>query len=174
MKTTMYYYLRVPSFMLSILIIGSFFTEAISIQKNQKEKPTTTQQTLALIKPNAVAVGHTGDIIKTIERNGLSIVKMKKFTIPKEKAQLFYAEHKGKPFFDSLMQFMTSGPIVAMLLEGDDAIKAWRTLMGATDPVKAAPGTIRKMYALNKQKNAVHGSSTPEAAQKEIAIIFGK
>jgi len=131
------------------------------------------QCTLALIKPDGVASGYTGDIIKTIERNGLKIQHIKKFTLSPKLAHQFYAEHASKPFFKSLMAYITSGPIIAMVLEGNDAVKTWRALMGTTNPKDASPGTIRRMFARDKTYNAVHGSATPSEAATEIALIFG-
>jgi nucleoside-diphosphate kinase len=130
------------------------------------------ERTLSIIKPDAVANGHVGNIIKKFESNGLKIVAMKMISMTKKEAQGFYAVHKDRPFFDSLTDFMSSGPAIPMVLEGKNAIAKNRELMGATDPREAAEGTIRRDFAIDKEKNAVHGSDSPESAAFEIGYFF--
>ena len=132
----------------------------------------TLERTLAIIKPDAVHRKAIGDILHTIESHGFRIIGMKMLHINKHQAEGFYAVHAGKPFFDSLTEFMSSGPIVVMALEKDDAIKKWRDLMGATNPVHAAEGTIRKKWASNIEKNAVHGSDADDTARFELSYFF--
>jgi nucleoside-diphosphate kinase len=129
-------------------------------------------QTLSIIKPDGVANRHIGDIIKQFESSGLKIVAMKMIHLSKKEARGFYAVHKARPFFDSLTDFMSSGPAIAIVLEGEDAIARNRELMGATDPKDAAGGTIRSNFATDKEKNAVHGSDASETAVLEIAYFF--
>lgn len=135
---------------------------------NKKE----IQRTFAIIKPDAVAAGNSGKIIDKIEQAGFKITAMKKIELNKEKAEEFYAIHKGKPFFDELVTFMTSGPIVALVIEKENAIQDWRKLMGSTDPEKAEPETLRKLFGANVTKNALHGSDAPETAKNEIKFFF--
>ncbi|WP_027358588.1 nucleoside-diphosphate kinase [Desulforegula conservatrix] len=132
------------------------------------------QKTLALIKPDAVAINATGEIIKRIQTKGFRIKAMKMTRLSLEIAEDFYDVHKGKPFYDDLNSFMISGPIVAMVLEKENAIKAWRDLMGATNFKEAAEGTIRKDFGSAMEKNAVHGSDAPETAAREISFFFSK
>jgi len=130
--------------------------------------------TFAMIKPDAVKAHKVGKIISMIEDNGFEIIRMEKGNMNKEHAQAFYAVHKDKPFFGELIDFVTSGPVLVMALAKDNAIKAWRDLMGATDPAQAAEGTIRKLYGTDITHNAVHGSDSPETAQQELALFFGQ
>ncbi|HMK30112.1 MAG TPA: nucleoside-diphosphate kinase [Terriglobales bacterium] len=132
----------------------------------------TLERTLAIIKPDAVHRKAIGDILHTIEAKGFRIIGMKMLHINKHQAEGFYAVHAGKPFFDSLTEFMSNGPIVVMALERDDAIKQWRDLMGATNPAQAAEGTIRKKWATNIEKNAVHGSDADDTARFELSYFF--
>jgi nucleoside-diphosphate kinase len=125
-----------------------------------------------MIKPDAVAKGHAGAILAMVEKSGFRIVAMKKTRITVPQAQAFYAVHKEKPFYNDLVKFMTEGPVVVMVLEKAAAIAHWRALMGATDPAKAAEGTIRKLYGQNIERNAVHGSDAPETAAVEIPFFF--
>jgi nucleoside-diphosphate kinase len=132
-----------------------------------------TERTLVLIKPDGVERRMIGEIIGRIERKGLSIAALELKVVSDELARAHYAEHAEKPFFGSLLEFITSGPVVAAILEGPRAISAFRQLAGGTDPVeKAAPGTIRADLALETQFNLVHGSDSPEAAAREIALWF--
>ena len=132
-----------------------------------------TQRTLAIIKPDAVAKGVAGRIIDRIERAGLTIRAARLVRLTPEQAAGFYIVHRERPFYASLCAFMTQGPCVPMVLEGDNAIQRWRDLMGATDPAKAAAGTIRKDFASSIEANAVHGSDAPETAAFEIPYFFG-
>ncbi len=130
------------------------------------------ERTLAIIKPDAVERNLIGEIIAEIEKNGLKVVAMKMIRLTKKEAEGFYYVHREKPFFDSLTNYMSSGPIVVMVLEGEGAIEKWRRIMGATDPAKAEEGTIRKRFGLNVEKNSVHGSDSPESAKYEISYFF--
>jgi len=131
-----------------------------------------SERTLVLIKPDGVRRGLAGEVLTRIERKGLRIVAMDMRVVGKDLAETHYAEHAGKPFYGSLVEFITSGPLVAMVVEGPRAIEAFRALAGATDPVKATPGTIRGDYALEVQDNIVHGSDSPDSAEREIKIFF--
>ena len=130
------------------------------------------ERTLAIIKPNAVAAGNSGLIIHLLELNKFNIKRMQKMELTKQQAEAFYAVHKERPFFGELVETMTSGPVVVMALERDNAILGWRELMGATDPNKAAFGTLRKMFGANIGMNAVHGSDSPGTAQTELKFFF--
>jgi nucleoside-diphosphate kinase len=132
----------------------------------------TTERTLAIIKPDAVASGVAGRIIAKIEQGGFKILAAKLVRMSFDDAAGFYAVHRQRPFFKSLCTFMTQGPCIPMVLEADNAIQRWRELMGATDPAKAAAGTIRKEFASSIESNAVHGSDGPETAATEIAYFF--
>jgi nucleoside-diphosphate kinase len=131
-----------------------------------------SQRTLILVKPDGVQRGMVGDVISRIERKGLKVVALELRIIDTDTAHSHYAEHAERPFFGELVDFITSGPLVAMVAEGDRAIEAFRGLAGATDPVKATPGTIRGDYALQISQNIVHGSDSPESAEREIKIFF--
>jgi nucleoside-diphosphate kinase len=131
-----------------------------------------SERTLVLIKPDGVRRGLAGEVLSRIERKGLRIVAMDMRVVGRDLAETHYAEHAGKPFYGSLVEFITSGPLVAMVVEGPRAIEAFRALAGATDPVKATPGTIRGDYALEVQDNIVHGSDSPDSAEREIKIFF--
>jgi nucleoside-diphosphate kinase len=130
------------------------------------------ERTLSIIKPDAVAKGAIGGILATFEKADLRLVAIKMIQLTEQQAKGFYAVHKQRPFFGSLVEFMTSGPVVVSVLEGENAIARHRELMGATDPTKAAPGTIRAQWATDIERNAVHGSDAPETAQVEIAYFF--
>lgn len=130
------------------------------------------EQTLSIIKPDAVSKNLIGSIVARFEQAGLKIVGQRMLLLSRAQAEGFYAEHHGKPFFDGLMDFMTSGPVVVQVLSGENAIAFNRELMGATDPAKAAPGTIRADYAEAINRNAVHGSDSPVSAAREIAYFF--
>lgn len=131
-----------------------------------------TEQTFAIIKPDAVAAGHTGNILGMIEQAGFRIRGLKMTRLSKQQAEGFYEIHREKPFFSGLVEFMTEGPVVVMVLQRENAIKHWREVMGATNPEKAAEGTIRKKFAKNIERNAVHGSDAPETAAVEIPFFF--
>jgi len=130
------------------------------------------ERTLTIIKPDAVAAGHLGDIIKIFEANGFKIVAARLVNLTKKEAEGFYAVHRGKPFFESLTTFMSSGRALPMVLEGEQAISRLREVMGSTNPANAAAGTIRQLYATNVERNAVHGSDAPETAAYEIGYFF--
>jgi len=130
------------------------------------------QRTLAIIKPDAVERRLAGAIIQRIEAEGFQIRAMRRVELSKKQAEGFYAVHRERPFFGSLTSFMSSGPAVVLVLEAADAIAKWRTLMGATDPAKAAPGTLRKEFAQSIERNATHGSDAPETAVYEIGYFF--
>ena len=132
------------------------------------------ETTFSIIKPNAVKKGVIGDIIHHFEKNGLTVAAAKLTMISKDKCELFYAEHKERPFFGELVSFMTSGPVLMMALTGEGAILKNRDLMGATDPKKAIPGTIRHKHGDSMGENAVHGSDSAESAKREIAIFFDR
>ncbi len=130
--------------------------------------------TFSIIKPNAVRTGKTGPILSMINEAGFAISAMKMVRMSTEHAEAFYAVHRGKPFFNSLVEFMTSGPVLVMILKHENAVEEFRKLIGATDPAKAEPGTIRKLYAVSVQMNAVHGSDSDENAQIEADFFFSK
>jgi nucleoside-diphosphate kinase len=134
--------------------------------------PTMTQRTLVLVKPDGVRRRLVGEVVRRLENKCLDIVAMRMLTVDDELAKRHYAEHVEKPFFPELLAFITSGPIVAMAVEGDEAVGVVRTLMGVTDPKKAAPGTLRGDFALAITENIVHGSDSPESAERELAIFF--
>ena len=130
------------------------------------------EKTFGMIKPDAVAQNNTGTIISLIELNGFDIVGMKKVHLSKEQAKTFYAVHKEKPFFGELVEYVTSGPVILLALEKENAISDWRTLMGATDPKKASVGSLRKMFGEHIGSNATHGSDAPETAKTELGLFF--
>jgi nucleoside-diphosphate kinase len=130
------------------------------------------QRTLAIVKPDGVQKGVAGQVIDRIEREGFRIVAMRLRRLSRAEAEGFYAVHAARPFFKDLVAFMTSGPVVLMCLERENAIAHWRDVMGATDPAKAAAGTIRKLYATNIEKNVSHGSDAPETAAFELGWFF--
>ncbi len=130
------------------------------------------ERTLSIIKPDAVERHKIGAIIERLEAEGFRIRAMKRLHLTLAEAQGFYAVHRGRPFFDELTQFMSRGPIVVMVLERDNAIQKYRDVIGATDPAKAAPGTLRKLYGSNVGENALHGSDSPETAHVEVSYFF--
>jgi nucleoside-diphosphate kinase len=132
------------------------------------------QRTLVLVKPDGVQRGLIGEILRRLERRGLKLVGLKMMRISRDIAARHYAEHKGKPFYDGLLAFITSGPVVAMIWEGREAVTVVRSLMGSTDPLKAAPGTIRGDLALDLGMNLIHGSDSPARAETEIALFFSQ
>jgi nucleoside-diphosphate kinase len=131
-----------------------------------------SERSLVLVKPDGVRRGLVGAVISRIERKGLRIVALELRTLQRSTAEVHYAEHQGKSFYESLVAFITSGPLVAMVVEGPRAIDSFRSLAGATDPLLAEPGTIRGDHALAVQQNIVHGSDSPDAAEREIKIFF--
>ncbi|CCH87157.1 nucleoside diphosphate kinase (NDK) (NDP kinase) (Nucleoside-2-P kinase) [Modestobacter italicus] len=132
----------------------------------------TAERSLVLVKPDGVARGLVGQVVARLEAKGLRLVAAELRTLTVEVAEEHYGEHRERPFFGSLVEFITSGPLLALVVEGPRAIEAFRALAGATDPVKAAPGTIRGDFALEVQNNIVHGSDSPESAAREIALFF--
>lgn len=132
----------------------------------------TIEQTLAIIKPDAVRAHNMGKIVDRIEQEGFTILDLRKVHLEREQAENFYEMHKGKAFFHQLVDFMTSGPVVVLVLEKLNAISQWRKLMGATDPAKAEEGSLRKLFGTDVGRNAVHGSDTPAAAAREIKFFF--
>jgi nucleoside-diphosphate kinase len=131
-----------------------------------------TERTLVLVKPDGVARGLTGEVLRRIQTKGYRIVAMDMRTIPVELAEEHYGEHRSKPFFSDLVDFITSGPLVAAVIEGPGVVAAWRTMMGATNPAEAAPGTIRGDLATEMQANVVHGSDSQASAEREINLFF--
>jgi nucleoside-diphosphate kinase len=131
-----------------------------------------SERSFVMIKPDGVAAGLTGEIISRIERRGLVIAGLKKLTVSRDAAEAHYAEHAEKPFFGELVEFITSGPVVMLAVDGQGAIGALRTMMGATNPLNAAPGTIRGDYALDVGQNVIHGSDGEESAARELALHF--
>jgi nucleoside-diphosphate kinase len=141
--------------------------------RNPKDlKTMALERTFSIIKPDATARNLTGAVNAMIEQAGLRIVAQKRVRITREQAETFYAVHKARPFFGELVDFMISGPVVVQVLEGEGAIAKYRDVMGATDPAKAAPNTIRKVHARSIGENSVHGSDAPETAKQEIAQFF--
>jgi nucleoside-diphosphate kinase len=132
------------------------------------------ERTLSIVKPDATERNLTGLIVARLEGAGLRVIAQKRVWWRKKDAKKFYEVHKGQPFYKDLINYMTSGPIMLMVLEGDDAIAKYRGIMGATNPVDAEPRTIRKDFGVNHQRNSVHGSDAPETAKKEIALCFKK
>jgi nucleoside-diphosphate kinase len=131
-----------------------------------------TDRTLVLVKPDGVARGLVGEVISRLEAKGLRLVAAELRTLTREVAETHYAEHRERPFFGPLVEFITGGPLVALVVEGPRAVEAFRAMAGATDPVKAAPGTIRGDFALEVQNNIVHGSDSDESAAREIKLFF--
>lgn len=138
-----------------------------------RENKVANEITFAMIKPDAVAAKNSGKIIDIIENNGFNIMRMQKINMSTEQAHKLYAIHKDKPFFGEMVKFITSGPVIVMALEKENAIKAWRDLMGATNPAQAEEGTIRKKFGKSIGENATHGSDAPETATEELGIFFG-
>jgi len=139
-----------------------------------KEDPMAIERTFSILKPDATERNLTGAINAIIEKAGLRVVAQKRVRISREQAEKFYAVHRERPFFGELVDFMMSGPVVVQVLEGDNAIAKYREVMGATDPTKAAVGTIRKLHAKSIGENSVHGSDAPDTALREIAQFFSE
>ena len=131
------------------------------------------ESTLLIVKPDGVKRALVGEVLRRVEAKGLRIAEMRMFTIDRSMAEEHYGEHREKPFFGELVDFITGGPVVAARLEGESAIEVWRTLMGPTDPVKAPPGTIRGDLGLIITENIVHGSDSPASAERELKLFFG-
>jgi nucleoside-diphosphate kinase len=132
----------------------------------------SVERTFSIIKPDAVAAGQAGEILAMIQKAGFKILGLRMTRLSDQQAQAFYAVHNARPFFDGLVKFMTEGPIIVMALERFDAVKGLREVMGATDPAKAAEGTIRKRFAENIERNCIHGSDAPETAEAELRFFF--
>ena len=132
----------------------------------------TIQKTYTMIKPDGVRNGHIGEIVNRFERAGLTVEQMRLEMVTDEQAKANYAEHEGKPFYDGLIAYVTSGPVVKMVVSGEGAVAKVRSLMGATNPADAAPGTIRGDFGLTMDENVIHGSDSPESAEREIGIFF--
>lgn len=130
------------------------------------------KKTFLMIKPEAVMHGKQGEIIDTVIKNRFSILRMRQFRFDEARAREFYSIHEGKPFYEDLVSYIVSGPVIGMELEKEEAVERLRDLVGATDPVEARPGTIRYMYGTNLQKNAVHAADSESSAEKELAIVF--
>jgi nucleoside-diphosphate kinase len=137
-----------------------------------KDEPMALERTFSILKPDVTARNLTGSINAMIEKAGLRIIAQKRLRMSRAEAETFYAVHRERPFFRDLVEFMTSGPVVVQVLEGENAIAKYRDLMGATDPAKASEGTVRKLYAKSVQENSVHGSDAADTAVKEIAQFF--
>ncbi len=135
-------------------------------------EPMAGRLTFAMIKPDAVAAGNTGRILAHVEAAGFRLRAIRQVSLTRVEAEAFYAVHRGRPFYGELVEFMSSGPTVALALEADDAVAEWRRAIGATDPAEAAEGTIRRTFAESKGRNAVHGSDSDENALREIAFFF--
>lgn len=133
-----------------------------------------SERTFAMVKPDGVKRALVGEVIRRIEAKGFRIVALKMMQIPRETAERHYGEHRDKPFFEGLVSFITSGPVVAMIVEGENSIAEWRKMMGATNPADATPGTIRGDFASTIDENVAHGSDAPATAKREIEIFFGK
>ncbi|MCS7294641.1 MAG: nucleoside-diphosphate kinase [Chloroflexota bacterium] len=133
---------------------------------------STTERTLVLVKPDAMQRGLAGEILRRIEQRGLRLVGLKLLRIDESLARRHYAEHEGKPFFPGLIEYITSAPVVAAVFEGPDAVRAVRATVGATNPVEAAPGSIRADFGLQKGRNLVHASDSPESGEREVALFF--
>lgn len=130
------------------------------------------ERTFAMIKPDGVRRRLVGELVSRIEAKGYDVIALKQMTIPRATAEKHYGEHAGKPFFDGLVEFITGGPVVAMVLEGENAIAGWRGMMGATNPADAAPGTVRGDFATTIDENVAHGSDAPATALREIGLFF--
>jgi nucleoside-diphosphate kinase len=162
---------------LALASIATISADPSPVQENKQitplnQKMQIPQETLLLIKPDAFYGHHIGEIIARLEKNRLNIAAIKMTHLSKERAQQFYAEHKERPFFDSLTTYMSSGPIVAIVLQGPNAVKKTRKIIGETDPKKAAAGTIRADFGKSTAQNAVHASDSPEKAKTEILFFF--
>lgn len=144
----------------------------MSLKSEEISRTMSVERTLGIIKPDAVEGQRIGAVVSAIEGSGLSIVALKMLQLTRTQAEGFYYVHRDRPFFASLVTFMSRGPLVVMVIEGEDAIARYRTLMGATDPAKAAEGTLRKRFAKNIEENATHGSDGPDTARFEIGYFF--
>lgn len=156
---------------ISCIFLGAIVFALVYFDRFDKGK-NNMERTFAIIKPDSVAAHNSGKIIDMIEGHGFTILAMEKTKLSKEQAQTFYAVHSERPFFGELVDFVTSGPVIIMCLEKDNAIKAWRDLMGATDPANADQGSLRKLFGTDVGHNAVHGSDAPETAKQELTLFF--
>ena len=154
------------------LIVGTTFTTEQKLHTDKGSKIMLLQKTFAIIKPDAVKAKNSGQIIDLVEKNGFKILRIQKLQFTKKQAEQFYDIHKERPFFKELVDFIISAPSIIMVLEKENAIADWRKLMGATDPLKADVGTIRKMFGQNIGNNATHGSDQEDTAKKEIGQFF--
>ena len=150
-----------------------FLVGHIANGKHRKEVKMAVQRTYTMIKPDGVRNGHIGEIVNRFERAGLTIEQMRLEMVTPEQAKANYAEHEGKPFYEGLIAYVTSGPVVKMVVSGEGAVYKVRSLMGATNPADAAPGTIRGDFGLTMDENVIHGSDSPESAEREIGVFFG-
>lgn len=157
-------------FLTCLALCASLFAAPASAQEKVSQSPV--EQTLSIVKPDAVAANQIGGIIQMIETAGLKVIALKMVQLSEAQASQFYIVHKDRPFYKDLVSYMSSGPIVVQVLEGQDAVKAYRNLMGSTNPVQAAPNTIRAKYGTSIEKNAVHGSDSAENAKTEINFFF--
>jgi nucleoside-diphosphate kinase len=157
-----------------VAVIGHGYKPSKHAKTFKGTLPMAIERTLSIIKPDVTERNLTGQIMARLEGAGLRVIAQKRIWWRKKDAKKFYEVHKGQPYYKDLVTFMTSGPIVVQVLEGENAIAKNREVMGATNPVDAAPGTIRKDFGVNHQKNSVHGSDSPETAKKEIAFCFKK
>ena len=155
-------------FFSTLCVLGA----SLCLHAKEPAPQKSLQQTLSIIKPDAVDADKIGHIVARIEEEGMHVVAMKMVELKKEDASRFYVEHKERPFYNGLVAYMTSGPVIALVVEGENAVDNYRKLMGATDPRKASPGTIRGDFGTNIERNAVHGSDSLENAKKEIAFFF--
>ena len=145
---------------------------AASVKERSKGKQMAVQKTYTMIKPDGVRNGHIGEIVNRFERAGLTIERMEMGMVSEKQARANYAEHEGKPFYEGLVSYITSGPVVKMVVSGEGAVAKCRSLMGATNPAEAAPGTIRGDFGLVMDENVIHGSDSPESAEREIGVFF--
>lgn len=157
-------------FRTTLLCVFAFFFQGIAFMLTADT--TATEQTLAIVKPDAVEANHIGEIIAIYEKEGFEILALRMVKLSKGDAEKFYAVHKERPFYEELVSFMSSGPVVAMVLKGKNAVAHNRRVIGDTDPAKATEGTIRKQFAKSKAKNAIHGSDSAENAKTEIEFFF--
>jgi nucleoside-diphosphate kinase len=157
-----------------VAVIGRGYKPSKHAKTSKGTLPMAIERTLSIIKPDVTERNLTGQIVARLEGAGLRVIAQKRIWWRKKDAKKFYEVHKGQPYYKDLVTFMTSGPIVVQVLEGENAIAKNREVMGATNPVDAAPGTIRKDFGVNHQKNSVHGSDSPETAKTEIAFCFKK
>jgi nucleoside-diphosphate kinase len=153
-------------------LLAALFAPFASLAPAEESALPALERTLSIIKPDAVASADVDDILSYFTSEGLDIIASKEVQLTEEQARAFYAEHKDKPFFEDLIAFMTSGPVIVQVLEGEDAVALNRKVMGATDPAVAEPGTIRADFGSSKTANAVHGSDSPASASREISFFF--